>query len=871
MKKSNSTLRSWPNYLVGGIVVLVAACGGGSNIDSACRPQSQSPALTLTSSRLFLTESLVSRLQARAVANDSAWTELAAQCDGYTTGTVNPPNGNAYPDGTNIGQGYQGDGYLAAIVALGLCYRTMKGVNDTAALKYAAAGSSVLAAMSTPANTGGAQPSTDSGYGIRNYGVGMALGYDWLKPELTTAVKQQVVTALNTWIDWYDQSGFSNNDSIANYFIGYFLAKTYTAIATEQDNPNATAYWSDVETRLWGQLVKPQYSAYMQGGGWPEGWQYGPRAVRGIAEGLWAVKTGKNLDWYSELPQGRQQAEYLNYFMWPSFDHMDDQGTVRSGYKLAPSTALYTSIATVLAELGDSEAPIAKAVAADVLAHSGADDREPWQKFLYWDPSHPMSSYTTRPLSYAATGPGHVAMRSSWESTASWAALSAGRYIDAPDSGEQMFNAGGLSVVIGAEPVIVNATGWIPQVANTAGEDFVYTDSWGGGGRRLYNTFFVDDPANSNAPGQNSASPEDSNARLEHFEDGGSYVRVRAANLEGQYGSSSSHPVTSYQRDLVYLRPGTFVLFDRTMVASASADRWMAFHTPVAPTAVVVQDVTQRRFDVSSNGVTTGSLRLLLPADPLVQNVSLPGGITRIEAHNGGGAAQEWLSVVTTGPVVPDQTRITSLTGNAAGVEVHAAREQIVLFPTDHAANSTLSAVDYTVAAGVAADHVVVDVQPSSMGYSVTVQPSDRGIAISISQGGNFQLSQEGVLAFTVTQTGTVVTMPANTPPATEPVTPSNTPPATVPPSPSSTPPSAAPADPSSPTTVPSSPSSAPSSAPPSTAPADPSSTPPASKPTKTSGAGGGTGVNNSVSSGGSRSTGTATSSYNDPALPPCD
>src|SRR6185436_17652648 len=105
------------------------------------------------------------------------------------------------------------------------------------------------------------------------------------------------------------------------------------------------------------------------------------------------------------------------------------------------------------------------------------------------------ASYTARPLSYAATGPGHVAMRSGWEKDATWGALSSGPYINAPDSGEEMFNAASLTVVHGDDPILVNGTGWIPQVAGTAGEDYVYTDTWGTKQRKLYNTFFVADAA----------------------------------------------------------------------------------------------------------------------------------------------------------------------------------------------------------------------------------------------------------------------------------------------------------------------------------------------------------------------------------------
>ncbi len=456
-----------------GLAALAAAgCGGGNGGAPKNACQETSSALS-TSAKLFLTQSVVAKLQARAAAQDPAWIALKKQCDAHVSGTVYAASGNAYPNGGSIGQGYQGDGYLAAIRTLGLCYRTTKGVDDAQAAKYAATGSKVLEVMSAPVGSGGAKPSTDSGYGIRNYGVGMAIGYDWLSPDLSASMKLQVITALNSWIDWYDKSGFTNDEPIANYFVGYFLAKAYTAVATEGENPKAAAYWSDVETHLWGQLVKPKYSAYLKGGGWPEGWQYGPRAVRGIAEVLWGMKTAKNLSWYAELPQPSEQSEYLRYFVWPSLARMDDQGTVRSGGQLSPSAALYTSLATALEELGEPDAAMARGFAADVLA-TGKDDRESWQKFLYWNPALPTAGYDSEPLSYAAEGPGHVAMRSSWDKDASWAALSAGRYIDAPDSGEQMFNSGGVSVVRGGEPVLVNATGWIPHTAGTPGEDFVY-------------------------------------------------------------------------------------------------------------------------------------------------------------------------------------------------------------------------------------------------------------------------------------------------------------------------------------------------------------------------------------------------------------
>lgn len=343
--------------VIGLMALAVVGCENGDKPQAAC---SEVASPLTASAKLFLTVPMIGKLQARAAAKDPAWIALKKQCDAHVAGQVYAPNGNAYPNGGSIGQGYQGDGYLEAIRTLGLCYRTTKGVDDAAAAKYAATGTKVLEVMSAPVGSGGAKPSTDSGYGIRNYGVGMAVGYDWLGPDLTTSTKLQLITALNSWIDWYDQSGFTNDEPIANYFVGYFLAKAYTAVATDDLNDKAPAYWTDVESHLWGQLVKPKYASYMKGGGWPEGWQYGPRAVRGMAEVLWGMKTAKGVTWFSELPQAREQSEYLRYFVWPGLERMDDQGTVRSGSALAPSAALYTALATIMEELGEPDASLAR-------------------------------------------------------------------------------------------------------------------------------------------------------------------------------------------------------------------------------------------------------------------------------------------------------------------------------------------------------------------------------------------------------------------------------------------------------------------------------------------------------------------------------
>jgi len=112
--------------------------------------------------------------------------------------------------------------------------------------------------------------------------------------------------------------------------------------------------------------------------------------------------------------------------------------------------------------------------------------------------------------------------------TPSGARWSGGAYIDSPDSGEQAFNEGSIAVVAGDQPIIANGSGWLPQVAGTAGEDYVYNDEWGAKTRKLANSFFVNDPSNIYNPGQGSVGPDTARTHVERYEDRGGYVRAPA-------------------------------------------------------------------------------------------------------------------------------------------------------------------------------------------------------------------------------------------------------------------------------------------------------------------------------------------------------
>jgi len=245
------------------------------------------------------------------------------------------------------------------------------------------------------------------------------------------------------------------------------------------------------------------------------------------------------------------------------------------------------------------------------------------------------------------------------------------------------------------------------------------------------------------------------------------YFRINEYRRGGGY-----RPVSQFTRDLVYVRPGTFVLFDRTTVAQASADQWLSFHTPVALSAQTTSDATQRRFDVGAGSTSVGSIRALLPRNVSTSTTNLQGGATRLEVHAPVRAAvQQWLSVVTTGAATGEQVRLSSADGNVAsgnvvGVELAAPQGQVVLFAADQGLASVTSA-DYTVTQA-AANHVLIDVEPSSAGYSVTAMSSGGKLRIRVSPGGSYRASPNKTLSFAVDATGSV-SPGASAPPPTTP------------------------------------------------------------------------------------------------------
>lgn len=745
--------------------------------------------------RLILDAATLGTLRQRAAANTPQWQALKAACDSLIGGTVNYPTQNAYPNLPNLGQGYEGESYLPALLNEALCYQVLVSSNPAAAAPYGAKAVDILMKMSTPYTTGsgnlGENPLTDSGYVIRFYGVGFGLGYDWLYNLLTPAQRTQVYTTANAWLAAFENPNgaayFEYAHPQSNYYAGYFHAKAVIALATTGDNPSAPAEWNDWLNNQFAARVQPYYAQHLLGGGWPEGFaNYAPLGILNMSLPAREVKTATGTDLIHATAPYSYPLDIANYvmqFTWPSRAYFDDRDTNHSSSTtLPPGTTQVGMFQQILGELTYWNSPLVgvfNEYLSEVNAATGGfNAADPWLAFLEVDPNAPTAPLTTLPLSYLAPGMSAVAARSDWSTSASWMSFRAGPYVNNPAQGEEYFDQGSLALVHGGAPLLVNAGGWVVHNPNgTADENSVYSDNYGSsngsvysGNRQLYNIFYVRNMSGSTVVdqyGQAAYTTESNQVRTQvsAFEDGGDYVYLLATHIEDMYRPFAAGPgVVAWSRQIVYLRPNRFIVDDRTTKGSASYDQYMAWAFPANPVAGSAAS-GQNRLDVTYNGQFVGSMITVLPANATMTTVPLYPSSNPVKAWQvqvrppNTTVSQQWLTVfdMSASPAaVAAVNPVTIVQGGVVGVELAASDGNSVILVSTGAAGVPITGVIAYAVPALAARHIITELAPAT-GYSITVLTTGGTQTVNVSLGGSYMSSPKGVLDFSVSAAGSVL------------------------------------------------------------------------------------------------------------------
>jgi hypothetical protein len=350
-------------------------------------------------------------------------------------------------------------------------------------------------------------------------------------------------------------------------------------------------------------------------------------------------------------------------------------------------------------------------------------------------------------------------------------------YANNPSQGEEGFDQGSLALVRGSTPLLVNTFGWMVHEPNgSSDENLLYNDLYGTfnntlymGNRQLYNIFYVRRMSGTTVLdryGQAAYTAEDNQVRtaVSAIEDHGDYVYVQATHLEDMYRAlSTGTGVAAWSRQIVYLRPNRFVVYDRTTSGSTAYDQYLAWHFPANPVAGTAPTGT-KRLDVTYAGQFAGAMTTVLPNKAVTTTVPLyptsnPVKVWQVQVRPSDNAAtQQWLTVFdlsASAAKVASASAVTINQGAVVGVQLAASDGNAVLIQSTAAAGTPIAGtVVYTVPATLA-HHVVTELAPAT-GYSISVTTGSSSQTVSVSPGGTYTTSAKGVLNFYVNAGGTV-------------------------------------------------------------------------------------------------------------------
>jgi hypothetical protein len=382
---------------------------------------------------------------------------------------------------------------------------------------------------------------------------------------------------------------------------------------------------------------------------------------------------------------------------------------------------------------------------------------------LFWEANAPEAPYTSLARSFLAPGLNAVSMRSDWGTGAVWGSFRASAYVDYDYAAEQDFDAGALAIVRGGTPFLVNKNFLVMSWPGTVNDENAASNEIFGSGtpRRIYNTFYNGSAGGQIGPRVDRTPPPAT--RIGAYEDRNGYVLARGSGLRDVYRAASG--VDSWTRDVVYLRPNVFVVYDRTVVSSTTGDQHMNWHFIPTPAEVGAPSPGARRFHVTSASAGfVGAMTTLLPRNADVDMVNVFGfnKLYRLEVRPLSPAvAASWLTVFdasASASAVALASRLTAADGNASanvtGALLRSSPSHAALFGSGPAGSTISGAVTFTVPAAQTRV-VLADLAPDA-DYSATASAAGGQLTVTVQPGAGFTTSANGVLYVDVSPEGTV-------------------------------------------------------------------------------------------------------------------
>jgi hypothetical protein len=428
----------------------------------------------------------------------------------------------------------------------------------------------------------------------------LALTYDWCFDAVTASQKTRWLayanaTVWNVWnptqAKWGSVSrpwtGWSTNNPSDNYYYSFMRATMLLGLAAQGENTQATAWITQFrDTKFIGQLV-PTFDAQLRGGGSREGTAYGVshRTLFHLYD-LWQATTGEKLQ--AKTKHARQSLRSGMHQVVPTLDRIAPTGDQPRDH----TAAFFDYQRNYLQELiylypNDPMSGRAKTLLAGSNVPVMARPELLVYDFLY------DNDVAARPLSemaqdYYASCIGQLYSRSGWDTAATWINLTGGAYTEShahQDQGALMIFKGGW---LSGDGVMESSNGIIQD---TTSHSLVRIRSGSGDVKQNVNT----------------------TSSMVALHQGDGWIHA-AVDTTAAYGGNAA--VQKVQREIVFLKPNTIVVYDRVATAAGTSQVWQL----ASPTQPSISGAT-----ATIAGAHSLKVQRLVPATASTVATSLAG------------------------------------------------------------------------------------------------------------------------------------------------------------------------------------------------------------------------------------------------------
>lgn len=396
----------------------------------------------------------------------------------------------------------------------------------------------------------------------------VALVYDWCYSLLTPQQRTRWIAYANqaVWNVWhpdearwgstaYPWSGWSIDNPANNYYYSFLRATMLLGLGSRGENSMAPGWLRIFRVDKIQNQLMPTFNRDLVGGGSREGTGYGT-AMKNLWQlyDWWERSTGERIA--TGTPHTLLSIAHMMHSIVPTLDRLAPTGD----HSRDSSAALFDYHREYLLELmslypDERLSGAAKNLLAASSVPLMTQYFEYYIDYLYEPPPLPAAKLTDLATTYWGPGTGQLMMRAAWKKNAAYANFICGPYTESHAHRDQ----GSFVVYRGS---------WLAYDSNIVSASGIEQ------AEEMHNLVRIVQGGNTVVQ-REGASP----CVLRRLADNALYTYA-AADITPIY---DGHPaVSKVQREFLFLRPATFIVFDR-VATSAGAQRIWTLNLPAAP------------------------------------------------------------------------------------------------------------------------------------------------------------------------------------------------------------------------------------------------------------------------------------------------